>query len=119
MTWTYHQATGQLLHDGAFAYCGYSGTGPGRNNPVAESIPNVGPIPRGLYDIVGPVEHPGLKAPVFRLVPRPETDTHGRAGFLIHGDNVNNDASHGCIILGPAARVLILNSSDRELEVVV
>jgi hypothetical protein len=42
----------------------------------------------------------------------------GRAGFLIHGNNVTNDASTGCVILGPAFRTQIANSPDKDLNVV-
>ncbi len=45
-------------------------------------------------------------------------DALGRTDFRIHGDNVNHDASHGCIILGPLIRRAIADSADKVLEVV-
>ena len=42
----------------------------------------------------------------------------GRSGFMIHGNNVQNNASQGCIILGPALRQQIANSGDTTLIVV-
>ena len=45
------------------------------------------------------------------------TDTHGRSAFRIHGNNIDNDASHGCVILGPAIRHLIASGVDRTLVV--
>jgi hypothetical protein len=44
---------------------------------------------------------------------------HGRSGFQIHGNNVRNDASHGCIILDFPVRVAIENAlqQNRVIEV--
>ncbi len=53
-----------------------------------------------------------------RLAPVPGTQTFGRDGFLIHGDNRRHDASQGCIILDRAARDRIGNSADTRLNVV-
>jgi hypothetical protein len=54
-----------------------------------------------------------------RLEPDAGTDTRGRAGFLIHGDNTAMDhtASHGCIILPRATRLTIDASDVRALVV--
>ena len=54
-----------------------------------------------------------------RLLPAPGTNTHGRSGFLIHGDNVMKDksASEGCIILGPKIRQQIADSKIKWLLV--
>lgn len=117
MTWSYSQKTGELLRDGAFEGTGYSGTRGGRNNPDAQNIPNVGPIPRGMYRIGQAYDHPELGPCVMNLDQQPGTMTFGRDLFRIHGDNARHDASHGCIILGPAIRRLIAASEDRELVV--
>ena len=121
--WTYSQTTGTLSQDGTFVASGYSGRdvpgGPqGRNNPELESMPNVGPIPRGNYAIGTPVPVPNHAPPVFPLTPVGH-DAHGRSGFLIHGNNVHNDASRGCIILDYPYRRLLEESlsADRSLEV--
>jgi hypothetical protein len=42
----------------------------------------------------------------------------GRSLFRIHGDNAQNDASHGCVILPRNIRELIWNSGDRALTVI-
>jgi len=57
---------------------------------------------------------------VLKLNPAPSTDTHGRGGFLMHGDSKEHpgSASHGCVILPRAVREEVWNSGDRELEVV-
>jgi len=41
----------------------------------------------------------------------------GRSGFMIHGNNVQNNASQGCIILGPAIRQQVAGSGDAQLVV--
>lgn len=117
MTWEYHQGTGTLLRDGKFEGTGYSGTGIGRNNPAQEAMQAIGPIPKGKYKIGMPYSHPHLGPRTMNLDPEPGTDTHGRSLFRIHGDNARNDASHGCVILGPTLRELVARSGDHELLV--
>ena len=120
MTWTYKQSTGDLADpNGDYAGTGYSGAAIARNDGAEQSVPNVGPIPVGRYTI-GPSynEVPGLGPCVMHLDPTPETNTFGRSAFRIHGDNVNHDASHGCVILGPSIRHLIAASEDRMLDVI-
>lgn len=41
----------------------------------------------------------------------------GRSAFMIHGNNVQNNASQGCIILGPTLRQQIAGSGDTQLRV--
>ncbi|HEY4112863.1 MAG TPA: tlde1 domain-containing protein [Rhizomicrobium sp.] len=116
--WTFSQETGQLIHDGQLVGVGYSGTGRGRCNPAMQNVANVGPIPQGSYRI-GPASysHPKLGPCVMALTPLPGTNTFGRSAFFIHGNNQANDASHGCVILGPSFRQMIANSDDRSLTV--
>lgn len=104
--------------DGTQLTIGYSGTAEGRNNPSLEDKPNLGPIPRGVYTI-GPVYTHELLGPlVMDLIPEPDTKTFGRSLFRIHGNNLENDASHGCVILNKQTRFLVSQSSDHELRVV-
>jgi RHS repeat-associated protein len=125
----YDQKTGQMTHvlpDGkrVVVGTGYSGQGTGLNNPSEQYTPNSGPIPQGTYTIESQrdnVTGAGHKLPgSMRLDPTSDTDTHGRAGFLIHGDNQRGDhsASNGCIILPRPARNDIGGSSDHTLVVV-
>lgn len=130
MSWRYEQRTGRLLHQGELVAIGYSGAddgdgvlepGEGRNAPEREDQRNVGPIPRGQWMIQGRPFFSELRGPYcLRLVPAPDTDTHGRSAFLIHGDSKKKPgtASHGCIILPRAVRERIWTSGDRYLEVV-
>ena len=120
-TWTYAQKTGELQQDGKPVATGYSGAGPGKNNPEAQAVPNVGPIPQGDWTITGPPQHSTEHGPyVLRLNPEPETKTFGRSGFLMHGDSKKSPgkASHGCIIMPRAVREQVWESGDRDLEVI-
>ena len=118
MTYTYSQSTGELTQDGAFVGTGYSGTGDGRNNPDMQNVPDVGPLPQGNYTIGAEYDDAHLGPCVMALSPDLLTDTFGRSLFRIHGDNARNDASHGCVILGPAIRHAIADGDDRKLTVI-
>jgi Protein of unknown function (DUF2778) len=121
--WIYDQHTGKLYHDldennpPEYISTGYSGTGPGRNNPLFESKQGVGPIPKGRYNIGSPRDSVTLGPLVMDLTPHSDTNTFGRSLFRIHGNNSIDDASHGCIILGPAIRQQIASSKDNQLLV--
>lgn len=119
--WTYAQKSGELRHDGEPIATGYSGAGPGKNNPEMQSVHNVGPIPRGDWNIAGPPSNTADHGPyVLRLTPGPETETFGRDGFLIHGDSKSapGTASKGCVILSREIREQVWESGDRDLEVI-
>ncbi len=128
LDWVYHQSTGQTTHDtngsSTNAGTGYSGNGEGLNNPDMQNVPNTGPIPRGTYTINQQQDNTtnsGTNLPAsMRLTPNDGTDTFGRGGFLIHGDNANGNqsASEGCIILNRNVRNAIGNSGDNRLRVV-
>ncbi len=121
MTWRYVQSTGALDRDGQHEGVGYSGNTGGLNNPAMQNVIGVGPVPRGTYTIGPPhmpVDHLGPNA--LPLYPAAGNEMYGRSGFFIHGDNaaMDNTASDGCIILGPAIRQAIINSRDTALLVV-
>lgn len=116
----YNSKTGVLTENGNALEGGdkcYSGHGEGRNNPDMEYVPNVGPIPKGRYRIGPAYDDPHLGPCVMHLDPLPGTDTKGRSAFRIHGNNKQNDASHGCIIAGPTLRHYIAASNDRVISV--
>lgn len=116
----YNPKTGLLTHDGHSLEGGkqcYSGTGAGRNNPDLEAMQNVGPIPQGKYKIGPAYKHPRLGPCVMNLDPLPGTNTHGRSAFRIHGNNKQNDASHGCIICPPQLRTYISTNTDKIMNV--
>ena len=120
---TYEQHSGRLSLDGhTLTVSAYSGHGGGLNNPELEASPQVGPIPAGRYRIGAEFVHPKAGPICMRLLPEKGTDTHGRDGFMIHGDNSRGDrsASEGCIIVARPVRVLIAEAvaaGDNELEV--
>lgn len=119
--WTYAQQSGEIEQDGRQVAAGYSGANEGKNNPAFEKVPNLGPIPRGDWTIVGPPVDTHEHGPyVLRLEPAAGTETHGRCGFLMHGDSRTHpgNASQGCIILPRSVREEIWQSGDTELQVV-
>ena|SRR5215469_4753705 len=118
--WIYNQANGTLSRDQQLVGEGYSGFGDGKNNPTMQDEPNIGPIPRGTYEIGSPHDTPAHGPHVMSLSPVVGTDTFGRGGFLIHGDAIASPgtASHGCIILARDLRDKISGSGDTQLQVV-
>jgi Protein of unknown function (DUF2778) len=121
MPWRFNSRTGQITDptDQPFALA-YSGHGLGLLNPRLESVANIGPIPRGSYQIGPAYTHIDLGPIVMNLDPLAGTETLGRSGFRIHGDNRdgNHSASHGCVVVGPDVRRAIAASLDRVLKVV-
>jgi hypothetical protein len=122
MAWKYEQQTGRLTNpSGNFVGLGYSGRGEGLNNPAMQQVKDVGPIPRGKWSIGRFVDDLGGKGMIVaHLTPAPETETYGRAGFMVHGDNkaANHTASEGCIVLWRLLREMMMASNDRVLIVV-
>lgn len=123
--WEYSQSTGALYYidecgNRSYIGAGYSGHGAGLNNPNMQDVRNTGPIPQGNWTIGRQHDSTTLGPHVMALSAQPGTDTFGRSGFYIHGDNSRGDqsASHGCIILPRNIRDRIANSGDDELVVV-
>jgi hypothetical protein len=116
---TYSQISGALSDNGVVLGRGYSGHDIGKNNPALQGVHNVGPIPKGTYSINGPPYDTATHGPyVMRLLPMPGTNTLGRSGFLIHGDNATGTASEGCIIMSRLVRQKIWESGYRQLIVI-
>jgi hypothetical protein len=85
----------------------YSGA-PGFVNDVsAERMVAQGPIPRGWWTIGA---DNGEKGPLtLPLTPDADTNTFGRSGFLIHGDNASRppqSSSEGCIVADHQTRAI-------------
>jgi hypothetical protein len=121
MAWTYSQSSGNLTDpDGVLAGQGYSGNGADLDNPAGQGDVGHGPIPQGDWTIGAFFDDPGGKGPVVaHLTPNEGTETFGRSGFMIHGDNseMNHTASEGCIILARTYRKAIAASGDSILSV--
>jgi type VI secretion system (T6SS) effector TldE1-like protein len=116
--WTYTQINGEMQRENQ-QFFGYSGHGPGLNNPAMADAKNIGPIPCGLYSIGPWHDEPHLGPCVARLTPVGH-DADGRTDLMIHGDNraANHSASDGCCIQGPNARFAMRASGDTSLNVV-
>lgn len=115
----YKQRTGRLLRGDKLIAVGYSGAGAGKNDPLAQHLPNVGPIPQGAYWITEWRDTKDHGPHVLPLAPVTGTELYGRSGFLIHGDSVSTPgtASHGCIIVPRDVREGITAAHDHLLLV--
>jgi hypothetical protein len=120
--WTYRQRTGEMVWpDGTVLATGYAGMPPaGKNNPSAQNLHDIGPLPRGLYTMDEPIDTKTHGPYVMWLEPDPSNEMFGRFGFGIHSDSVVHPgaASEGCIVLPIAARKSMWASGDRQLMVV-
>jgi hypothetical protein len=121
MPWTYNQSTGELRRNGQLVGTGYAGAGTtaatGRNNPAMENVANAGPIPAGEWDIGTAFNSNNTGPNVVPLTPVGH-NAHGRTAFQIHGNNAANNASQGCIVMGPTIRQQVIDSGDTILRVV-
>lgn len=115
----FDQKSGNIDLRETFIGAGYSGHGVGLDNPDLEAMANIGPIPRGEWQIVRWDDVHDDKGPVVAVLEPVGHDAHGRTGFLIHGDNpqLNHAASHGCIIAGRSLRDALRASGDTKLVV--
>lgn len=107
----YEQSTGRLSivngeYDGTPLYVGTAGNADGRNNPEAQHIRNVGPLPRGIYSL-RVVAHRRFTPPAIQLTwsawQAEGMENFGRSGFWIHGGT----KSEGCILVNGSCRNLI------------
>jgi len=114
---TYSQSTGILSHGEPLGK-GYSGHGQGLNNPKLEMVHNLGPIPKGVWEIGYWFDDHHLGVCVAALRPT-DQEVFGRGGFFIHGDNfkMNHTASDGCIILSRQLREAIKSSNETQIKV--
>src|SRR6185295_5714310 len=72
----------------------YSGTGPGRDNPLFNDIRDVGPIPRGWWGIGSsrPMPSGGKRQPTIPFAPDPQSNSvwgtnRDPGSFWMHGNN--------------------------------
>lgn len=117
----YSQSTGMLWNDaGELMGRGYSGAPEAKNNPSKENIRNIGPIPRGLWEIGVPYDSKNVGPFAIPLFPI-NHDAFGRTSFLIHGDRAppySGTASQGCIILSRKIREKVHQLQDKHLKVI-
>ena|SRR5579863_8463824 len=122
--WTWEQSTGQF-YDAEMQPVGppgYSGHGLGVNNPAMQADPDVGPIPCGLWQAVELLPESSHGPNAIRLEPCEGTNTFGRSGFFMHGDEIAHVgerlASLGCCVEFRLGRLTWWNSPDHFLNVV-
>ena len=124
--WKFVITSGNMYDpNGNLAGMGYAGGNLGKNpegkdNPADESVPDVGPIPEGIYTFGELVlQHPKLGQYCFPLIPDPSNQMYGRSGFWCHGDTTPpGNASEGCIVQPHDTRVAMYTSADHVLQVV-
>ena len=111
--------TGAFYENDRVVTTGYSGYGDWKNNPAAQKMKGLGPIPCGLYHIGAPYDSPNVGPFALPLEALPGTDTFGRGDFKIHGDSRVHPgaASHGCIILARNDREWLAKNDEKTLEV--
>src|SRR5713101_1705004 len=119
---TYDQSTGYLYDpDEKPVGRGYSGHGPGLNNPAMQAVHDVGPVPQGYYS-VGPPRDSEHGPFTLDLSPFQENSMFERANFHMHGDRVDAPGQHlasrGCIIQNRDVREMVWNSSDHVIHVI-
>lgn len=125
----YQQSTGEMraaegcaLPLGTLIGVGYAGSGDGKNNPAMQDVPDIGPLPQGVYTQKPPRDEiPGLGPYVIDLEPGPENEMYGRSLFREHGDSASHPgkASCGCIVLDHPERVVSYEDNpDHRLKVI-
>jgi hypothetical protein len=123
MSWSFKQSTGELFDpSGNLVATGYSGGNcgkdpAGKNNPGMQDVPCVGPLPQGTYTAAEPEDSARLGPFSIPLVPDPQNEMFGRAGFFMHGDSIAKPgaASEGCIIMPRFVREAFWHSSDHSI----
>jgi hypothetical protein len=110
--WIYSQSTGKFWNEAAICIADdcYSGSGPGKNQPTLQQIPDIGPLPEGLYWIEDPHDSDETGPDTCRLIPADGTDTFNRGQFAMHGDSISHpgEASKGCIIMRYDVRRVVI-----------
>ncbi len=128
----YSQSTGEMKGpDGKPLVTGYAGRGGGQNNPDAEGIKGVGPLPQGNWRMKELDEQTckekGWPPPAYRLTPDEETrarvETLGRDpdSFYVHATARHPEdrgrESQGCIALDIPGRRVLAPYSGRWIRV--
>jgi len=112
--YTFYNSTGRFESTEGWSVMGYSGRNVNsdgydyRNRAESVRMIGVGVIPEGMYYIVG--VNSSITSNTIVLSLDPANDMYGRSGFRIHGDNSNNNASKGCIILDAGSRARIASA---------
>lgn len=121
--WIFKQSTGELFKSGdpKPIAVGYSGHEQGKNNPVLQTVRDLGPIPEGFWTFAALIEDGGrLGKNILHIIAKVGTATFGRSGFFMHGENPEHPgmSSDGCLIFPMAIRLRIWESGDHDLQVI-
>jgi hypothetical protein len=82
MTWTYHQSTGEIDHNGNKVGSCYAGKGKWQDVPYAQNRPKEWPLPQGRYTIASHFIHdPVTGKHSLRLAPTQKIRCTGAPGF--------------------------------------
>ena len=127
---TYSQSTGIMTRAGEQIAKGFAGNDSrpvvnpnhvhGYNNPLAQNVHCIGPLPQGLYKIVEwQDERPGL-GPIVAVLQQVSGETFGRDGFRIHGASASDplNSSEGCIVLPHNDRVAVRATGETLVQVI-
>jgi RHS repeat-associated protein len=120
LRWEYSQSTGQLWYvndvtgQRTLVGKGFSGQGPGLNNPDEQNVRKEGPVPRGDWNIGPPYDSKKTGPVTMNLDPLPGTETFKRDKFRMHGGT----KSEGCIIMDRNTRERVKRSRDRKLRAI-
>jgi hypothetical protein len=117
---SFRQSTGELFAANGFLVGrGWAGQGAGKNNPVMENVPGIGPLPRGGYTIEEPHDDARTGPYTMNLVPDAINEMFGRSEFRIHGAALEHPelSSEGCIVLPHDVRQIVWDSGDHRLQV--
>lgn len=120
--YTYKISTGQLRGlDDNYLGTGWAGQGKYKNDPAATNVPNLGPLPVGLYTIGAAYHHPKLGPLTMNLTPDSTNVMFGRSVFRLHGAAAVNPelSSEGCIIQMHDVRLAVASNLDREFRLQV
>lgn len=120
MNLNYSQSTGLITDDNGMVIAqGFAGNDSrpavnpnhihGYNNPNAQAIHCVGPLPRGVYD-VGPWGTHAVVGANSAPLTQTSGDSFGRSGFFIHGPGAADPAnsSEGCIVIPHDQRLAVM-----------
>ena len=123
---SFSQSKGVIEHHwrggvGVITNHAWAGNHEGKNNPDMQDVRCVGPLPRGVYNILPPVTHPHLGPFAMQLEPVQGNEMFGRDAFYWHGPS--QDTAHygqesmGCVISDRGSRVAGWNTGARQLLV--
>ena len=90
----------------------------GRNNPDAQEIHSIGPLPQGVYRCGAWSTYPKvgqMACPLTQI----SGETFGRSGFFIHGPGAADPAnsSEGCIVVPHDDRVKVYGAKPDTITV--